>query len=202
MAKFDILIVDIQDVGLRYYTYYATMCRLMDVCAEYHKKVLILDRPNPNGHYVDGPILDMRMTSENEMELSWQSVDDPLEPTAKAEKYIVYTRIGDGDFDNGVVVDKNTYRTNVPAGVVCSYKVTALNKGGESFPSEILSTGRAFNSKGTVLVVNGFNRISAPADFVAAAPADTLLAGFLDDLDHAGYIDATKQVQRTEKIRY
>ncbi len=63
MGKFDILVVDIQDVGLRYYTYYATMCRLMDVCAEYHKKVLILDRPNPNGHYVDGPILDMKYKS-------------------------------------------------------------------------------------------------------------------------------------------
>ncbi len=63
MAKFDILIVDIQDVGLRYYTYYATMCRLMDACAEYNKKVLILDRPNPNGHYVDGPILDMKYKS-------------------------------------------------------------------------------------------------------------------------------------------
>ena len=50
MQKFDILIVDIQDVGLRFYTYYITMCRLMDVCAEYNKKVLLLDRPNPNGH--------------------------------------------------------------------------------------------------------------------------------------------------------
>ena len=161
-----------------------------------------------NMAYVVQPLpvehMGMRMTSENEMELSWQSVDDPLEPTAKAEKYIVYTRIGDGDFDNGVVVDKNTYRTNVPAGVVCSYKVTALNKGGESFPSEILSTGRAFNSKGTVLVVNGFNRISAPADFVAAAPADTLLAGFLDDLDHGvpyqreiNYIGKMKEYRRS-----
>lgn len=63
MRKFDILLVDIQDVGLRYYTYYITMCRLMDACAEYHKKVLILDRPNPNGHYVDGPILDMKYKS-------------------------------------------------------------------------------------------------------------------------------------------
>ena len=58
MRKFDILVVDIQDVGLRFYTYYASMCRLMDACAEYNRKVLILDRPNPNGHYVDGPILD------------------------------------------------------------------------------------------------------------------------------------------------
>lgn len=60
--------------------------------------------------------------------------------------------------------------------MVCSYKVTAVNKGGESFPSEILSAGRAFNEKGTVLIVNGFDRISAPADFVAPAPGDTLLA--------------------------
>ena len=63
MRKFDILIVDIQDVGLRFYTYYITMCRLMDACAEYNRKVLILDRPNPNGHYVDGPILDMKYKS-------------------------------------------------------------------------------------------------------------------------------------------
>ncbi|MCC8187778.1 MAG: DUF1343 domain-containing protein [Bacteroides sp.] len=63
MRKFDILVVDIQDVGLRYYTYYASMVRLMDVCAEYNRKVLILDRPNPNGHYVDGPILDMKYKS-------------------------------------------------------------------------------------------------------------------------------------------
>jgi uncharacterized protein YbbC (DUF1343 family) len=63
MQKFDILIADIQDVGLRFYTYYVTMVKLMDACAEYHKKVLLLDRPNPNGHYVDGPILDMKFKS-------------------------------------------------------------------------------------------------------------------------------------------
>lgn len=63
MCKFDLLIVDIQDVGLRFYTYYASMVRLMDACAEYNRKMLILDRPNPNGHYVDGPILDMKYKS-------------------------------------------------------------------------------------------------------------------------------------------
>ncbi len=63
MNKFDILVVDIQDVGLRYYTYYASMCRLMDACAEYGRNMLILDRPNPNGHYVDGPLLDMKYKS-------------------------------------------------------------------------------------------------------------------------------------------
>lgn len=63
MDKFDILVVDIQDVGLRFYTYYVTMIQLMSVCAEKDKEVVLLDRPNPNGHYVDGPILDMSLKS-------------------------------------------------------------------------------------------------------------------------------------------
>ena len=63
MNSFDILIVDLQDVGLRYYTYYGTMVHMMDACADFNKKVLILDRPNPNGFYVDGPILDMKYKS-------------------------------------------------------------------------------------------------------------------------------------------
>ena len=63
MMLFDVLLVDIQDVGLRYYTYYVTMCHLMDACAKYGREVIILDRPNPNGHYVDGPILDMSLRS-------------------------------------------------------------------------------------------------------------------------------------------
>ena len=126
----------------------------------------------------------VRMVGDNEVELTWQPVEDALEPTAKAEKYIVYTRIGNGDFDNGTLINGTSYRTAIPTGQVCSYKVTAVNKGGESFPSEILSVGRAFQSKGEVLVVNGFDRISAPADFVAPAPGDKEFAGFLDDQDH------------------
>ena len=57
MDTFDTLVVDMQDVGLRYYTYYISMYYLMDVCAAEGKEVIILDRPNPNGFYVDGPIL-------------------------------------------------------------------------------------------------------------------------------------------------
>ena len=57
MARFDTLVVDIQDVGLRYYTYYISLYHLMKACAVYGKNVIILDRPNPNGFYVDGGIL-------------------------------------------------------------------------------------------------------------------------------------------------
>ena len=63
MQSFDVLIVDMQDVGLRFYTYYISMLRMIDACADFDREVIILDRPNPNGHYVDGPILDMRYKS-------------------------------------------------------------------------------------------------------------------------------------------
>ena len=63
MRSFDILVVDMQDVGLRFYTYYISMLRMVDACADFGVKVVVLDRPNPNGHYIDGPILDMKYKS-------------------------------------------------------------------------------------------------------------------------------------------
>lgn len=63
MRSFDVLVVDMQDVGLRFYTYYISMLRMVDACADYGCEVIVLDRPNPNGHYVDGPTLDMRYKS-------------------------------------------------------------------------------------------------------------------------------------------
>lgn len=63
MRSFDTLIVDMQDVGLRFYTYYISMIRMIDACADFGCKVIVLDRPNPNGSYVDGPILDMKYKS-------------------------------------------------------------------------------------------------------------------------------------------
>ena len=63
MEQFDTLVFDLQDVGLRFYTYYASMARLMDACAQHNKEMIVLDRPNPNGFYVDGPLLDMKHKS-------------------------------------------------------------------------------------------------------------------------------------------
>ncbi len=63
MDNIDVIVVDIQDVGLRYYTYYCTMLNLMNVSVKYGKSFVVLDRPNPNGMYVDGPILDMKYES-------------------------------------------------------------------------------------------------------------------------------------------
>lgn len=60
---FDVLVFDLQDVGCRFYTYNATMKKMMGVCAQNGKKFIVLDRPNPIGFYVDGPVLDMKYQS-------------------------------------------------------------------------------------------------------------------------------------------
>ncbi|MEG1004768.1 MAG: xanthan lyase [Bacteroides sp.] len=165
---------------------------LQFVCSQYKMPYVV--QPLPVDH------LSLRFTTDNEVELNWQPVNDPLEPTAKPDSYLVYTRIGNSDFDHGTLVKGTSYRTTLPTDVVCSYKVTAVNKGGESFASEILSAGKATNSHGTVLIINGFDRISAPADFVATADS---LAGFLDRLDHGvpykediSYIGSMKEFRR------
>jgi uncharacterized protein YbbC (DUF1343 family) len=63
LADVDIMIFDIQDVGVRFYTYINTLQHVMEACAANNKEVMIFDRPNPNGFYVDGPILDPKFKS-------------------------------------------------------------------------------------------------------------------------------------------
>ena len=63
MKDIDIVIFDIQDVGVRFYTYISTLHLVMEAVAESNKRLIILDRPNPNGHYIDGPILEDKFKS-------------------------------------------------------------------------------------------------------------------------------------------
>ncbi len=63
LANLDVVVFDIQDVGARFYTYISTMHYVMEACAENNIPVIILDRPNPNGNYVDGPVLDLKYKS-------------------------------------------------------------------------------------------------------------------------------------------
>lgn len=95
--------------------------------------------------------------------LSWCSTEDRKEPTAVPSGYVVYTRTDDGVFDKGREVTGSSISMAVTPGHIYSFKVAAFNDGGYSFPSEILSVGKpAGVSKGTVLIVNNFDRISAP----------------------------------------
>jgi len=120
-----------------------------------------------------------RFVEKNKVELHWLAVVDSLEPTALADQYVLYSRIDDGDFDNGFVVNSNRITATVQPGKIYSFKIMALNKGGQSFPSEILSAYRAPNGKGEVLIVNGFDRLSAPANLAL----DSTYAGFVNDID-------------------
>ena len=107
--------------------------------------------------------------------ISWRPVADPLEQTAEAKGYILYTRVDEGAFDCGKDIKGATeladgrisFTTDIEPGHIYSYKVAAYNDGGISFPSEIVSIGvpsTGFSGK-TVLIVNNFDRVSAPAFF-------------------------------------
>ena len=110
--------------------------------------------------------------------LSWQPVKDPKEPTAVPEGYIVYTRVDGGAWDAGREVGVNGYSAPIQKGHIYSYKVEAFNRGGKSFPSEVLSLAYAGANAKKVLVVNNFDRLAAPSWFDSE-----VYAGFDDELD-------------------
>ena len=100
---------------------------------------------------------------KGEVRLSWQPVDDSQEPTAKAAGFVVYTATGSGGFDNGVYTDDNSYTVRLEPGVLYSFRVAAVNRGGASFPSEVVSALFNHRQSKTILIVNGYHRLSSPA---------------------------------------
>lgn len=98
----------------------------------------------------------------NKAILSWQDTPDPLEPTAVAKEYIIYTKVGDAAFDNGTITSKKNVAIEITPGEIYSFKITAANQGGESFPSETLSVYKAPDEQKRVLIINGFTRLSGP----------------------------------------
>ena len=137
-----------------------------DVSRAFYKGILrFLSAQNGKSYTVQPlPVSHFAMQPENNgIRLSWKPVSDPLEPTALPASYRIYKRIGTGGFDNGTdVADTTLVFNELTPGVIYSFKVTAKNSGGESFPSEILACSLNGNQK-PVLVVNAFDRICAPA---------------------------------------
>ena len=113
------------------------------------------------------PVDHFQMTPEGEdIRLGWHPVVDKLEPTAIATKYRVYTRLEAGGFDNGVEVNKPTFLCHdLKPGVIYSFMVTAVNDGGESFPSEILACSLPLDHRNPILIVNAFDRICGAEAF-------------------------------------
>lgn len=112
------------------------------------------------------PVSNFRIerNSSGGLRLSWMAEKDEQEPTAVPTSYIVYTSEDGMGFDNGTVVYTSSFDFEAKKGVNYCFKVTALNRGGESFPSETLA---AYLSKSAhakdILVVDGFSRLSGPA---------------------------------------
>ena len=121
----------------------------------------------------------IEFAGENGVALHWSPTIDTLEASAVPTGYIVYTRRGEGGFDNGRYVEAPGCTFEQEPGEVYSYRVTAVNAGGESFPSETLAACRLPQERGRVLIVNGFDRVSAPYSMCC----DTL-AGFIHSIDH------------------
>ncbi len=139
--------------------------------------------------------LQAQFTAPRQAELSWQPRLDPLEPTAVPAGYIIYSRREEGGFDNGLYVQEPRWVTNnLKPGIIYSYRVSAVNAGGESFPSETLSLCWMDSAKTPVLIINGFDRICGPA----AIDGDTFsgFASFLDPgvADHYAINYAGRQI--------
>lgn len=116
---------------------------------------------------------------EDSVQLSWKPAADKLEPSAFPTTYKVYIRKEDGSFDNGVLVKGTSCILPIEKDVLYRYKVTALNQGGESFPSEELSVCQVAEAKGEALIINAFDRVSSPHYFVNETEA-----GFVHELDY------------------
>lgn len=113
------------------------------------------------------------------VQLNWKPAVDKLEESAYPTAYKVYTRKEDGSFDNGVLVKGNSCMLPIENDVLYRYKITALNQGGESFPSEELSVCQLSDAKGEALIINGFDRVASPHYFVTETEA-----GFKHQLDY------------------
>lgn len=122
------------------------------------------------------------LVETNKVKIGWKAVQDTLEESASPTAYILYSRKDSGGFDNGTLVKGEEIILPIETGIIHSYKVAAVNKGGISFPSEIVSVYRSPKGEKdkTVLIVNGFDRISGPASFESTADS---LAGFLYAVD-------------------
>ena len=155
------------------------------------------------------PVSNMRvnLSENNTATLEWQPFIDSLELTAKPHSYMVYTRMDGAGWDNGQLVTEPSYKATLQVGHIYSWKVVAVNDGGCSFDSEILSAGLASEPRkdiGTVLVINGFDRVCAPADFDYTLDNGMQLAGFSDNYDHGvpylrdiSYIGKQKEFRRS-----
>ena len=132
---------------------YKTILRYV---SQMHRRPCIVQPLQPN-------LFKATLTGDNKVRLSWKAQDDELEPTAVPTSYNIYVAAGSGGFDNGTNVRGTSYTMELEPGVMYRFKVTAVNRGGESFPTSTLTAYYQPGATKTAMVINGFSRLSAPA---------------------------------------
>lgn len=100
---------------------------------------------------------------EDRVRISWRPTHDAVESTAAPTGYILYCRVDNAGWDNGRYISSTACEVTLERGRKYDFKVAAVNRGGASFPSEVLTAYVAKEHKGKVLIVNGFQRVDGPA---------------------------------------
>lgn len=121
-----------------------------------HDKPYVVTPLSPVNFCVDFAATDTVM-------LRWSMQPDKNEPTAVPDSYVLYTAINGYDFDNGIKINGTACKIKLQPNMLYSFKITAVNEGGESFPSEVISAVYTPQATKTILIVNGFHRLAAPA---------------------------------------
>ena len=140
-----------------------------DLARSIYKTLLRYTARMHHTDYVVQPLapenISVTLTEKGEARISWTPTDDPYEPSAKATSYILYTAKGNGDFDNGTFLNSAKTSVTIPLqpDLLYAFRVAAVNSGGESFPSEVVSALYNSTAQKTVLIVNGFHRLASPA---------------------------------------
>lgn len=136
------------------------------VARSLYKTILRYVSSNHGRPYVVQPLppttFSVQLDHKGIARLKWMPQLDVTEPTARATSYNVYVATGTSGFDNGTNISQTDYELKLEPGVQYNFKITACNAGGESFPSETLSAYWTPKAAKTVLVVNGFHRLSSP----------------------------------------
>ena len=174
------------------------------VCRAVYKGILKTLSEFYHTPYVVQPLppraFSVRLQDSEHARLEWQPTPDPKEPTAVSEGYIVYTRIDDGAFDGGVETKEPVLTLDIEPGHIYSYKIEAFNAGGKSFPSEILSVGAPVGTKRSpVLIVNNFDRVSAPAwvESPGYAGFESRIDSGVPYINEIGYIGENYEFRRS-----